>query len=449
MDEFYARALQLRDCKMSGCSVEESKAEAEMLFLELGQQGHAKAMHNYAVLQQKKGNYKLAADWFDKAGLEASRRNIKAMRECGQIKEDLYLVVGSDRNTFEPFGLPMMGELYGRAVDRAHLHSFGGNATTCDIEPCAIPGAKHIQADALTFDFARNYNLKHVLLERFPTMNPAAPFVSLDGGPVTVEARDLDDIMESEARANFFGSVVQNLSKAMEPGAILEIEWDPYTTQYSYTSREQCEMFHTLNPFHGYFRIDEVACIASMDPRFNLSMFSADLLPADSLAMVREFGGKFRAEVEFWHAQSAGKSFKDLSDRMRAEVTLYSRLNLSSSFTPYQPALLAFVEANLITDSTEKIVAALRNARLDHFSPELAGRPCQMPDGRRGWIFNPGKLVTISLMGMAINSLAVQNNTPYAKLYLESIGFKDVVIERRTNIHNGRKNVWMVRAVKA
>ena len=51
-------------------------------------------------------------------------------------------------------------------------------------------------------------------------------------------------------------------------------------------------------------------------------------------------------------------------------------------------------------------------------------------------------------MGMAINSLAVQNNIPYAKRYLESIDFKDVVIERCTNMHNGRKNVWMVRAVK-
>jgi hypothetical protein len=31
---------------------------------------------------------------------------------------------------------------------------------------------------------------------------------------------------------------------------------------------------------------------------------------------------------------------------------------------------------------------------------------------------------------------------------MKSAGFKDVTVERRTNEHNGRQNVWMVRAVK-
>ena len=71
-----------------------------------------------------------------------------------------------------------------------------------------------------------------------------------------------------------------------------------------------------------------------------------------------------------------------------------------------------------------------------------------MPDGRRGYLHDTCSLVPDSLYGIAIHSLCVQNNIPYAKRYLETIGFKDVVIERRINIHNGRKNVWMVRAVK-
>ncbi len=87
-DELYAKALLYRDKKISECSAEDSLVEAEKIFLELSQQGHKKAMHNYAVLQQKKGNYEESLDWYTRAGLDASRRNIKAMKECGQIKED-------------------------------------------------------------------------------------------------------------------------------------------------------------------------------------------------------------------------------------------------------------------------------------------------------------------------------------------------------------------------
>ena len=150
-EELYAKALKYRDNKVPECSPEESRVEAEKLFLELSQQGNVKAMHNYAVLQRKKGNYQLAANWYDKAGLDASKRNIKAMRECGQIKEDLYLVVvANERSKVGSFG-PFMDAVFGVEIDFSHRRSFGGNATTCDIKRCAIPDAKHITADVLTF----------------------------------------------------------------------------------------------------------------------------------------------------------------------------------------------------------------------------------------------------------------------------------------------------------
>jgi hypothetical protein len=47
-----------------------------------------------------------------------------------------------------------------------------------------------------------------------------------------------------------------------------------------------------------------------------------------------------------------------------------------------------------------------------------------------------------------LTSIAVERNTPLVVKYLQSVGFKDVTVERRTNEHNGRQNVWMVRAVK-
>jgi len=131
---------------------------------------------------------------------------------------------------------------------------------------------------------------------------------------------------------------------------------------------------------------------------------------------------------------------------MNAEVDLFTQL--MSPLASNKPALLAFVEANILTESTKKVIAAMKNAVVGQFSPDLAGKHCRMPDGRKGRLYDTGSLVVDSLYSLAIKSLCVQNNIPYAKRYLESIGFKDVVIERRTNIHNGRKNVWMVTAVK-
>jgi hypothetical protein len=45
-------------------------------------------------------------------------------------------------------------------------------------------------------------------------------------------------------------------------------------------------------------------------------------------------------------------------------------------------------------------------------------------------------------------NICAMMNTPHVIRYLQSVGFKNVVVERRTNVHNGRKNVWMVSAVK-
>ncbi len=114
-----------------------------------------------------------------------------------------------------------------------------------------------------------------------------------------------------------------------------------------------------------------------------------------------------------------------------------------------KPALLALVDADILQDPTEKVLAAVKNAVYDNFSLHRLRQHYQLSDGRKGIVYNADTVMSDSLFNMAINSLAVQNNAPYAKRYLESIGFVDVVIERRTNTHNGRKNVWMVNAVKA
>ncbi len=85
----YQEALQFRDNKVQGFSVTQSEEEASARFLKLARLGHAKAMHNYAVILCKKGKYQGAYNWFLKAaalGLEPSRRNCERLKEQGKIE---------------------------------------------------------------------------------------------------------------------------------------------------------------------------------------------------------------------------------------------------------------------------------------------------------------------------------------------------------------------------
>jgi len=80
----YLDALKFRDAK------DESKAQAEPLFLQLAEKGHVKSMHNYAMIQDGKKAYELAYQWFQKAanlGFKASERNCERMVNDGKIQK--------------------------------------------------------------------------------------------------------------------------------------------------------------------------------------------------------------------------------------------------------------------------------------------------------------------------------------------------------------------------
>ncbi len=98
----YEQALLYRDEKIEGISSENSQKEAEKLFLNLAENGHVKAMHNYASIQFKKRNFEVAYQFFERAGLDASKANCQKMLEMGQVshltvfgrKEEISLVLG-------------------------------------------------------------------------------------------------------------------------------------------------------------------------------------------------------------------------------------------------------------------------------------------------------------------------------------------------------------------
>ena len=74
----------------------------------------------------------------------------------------------------------------------------------------------------------------------------------------------------------------------------------------------------------------------------------------------------------------------------------------------------------------------------------------QYDDGthRDGFVCTLRSFAQEAFYNFLCSSWTVQKNTPLVKKYLENLGFGDVIVERRTNAHNGRRHVWMVTAAK-
>jgi hypothetical protein len=82
--------IKKRDKKILDCPPENSSKIASERFYALSVFGHVKAMHNFASLEYKKGNYPTAYAWFNKAaslGSKPSKRNVERMQEDKSLEE--------------------------------------------------------------------------------------------------------------------------------------------------------------------------------------------------------------------------------------------------------------------------------------------------------------------------------------------------------------------------
>lgn len=233
-EELYSLALKYRDCKVDiGLSAEESLCEAEKIFLQLANSGNSKAMHNYASIQQKKENYELAYEYWTRSDLPASKKNCSELIEKRLIKQDLYLIMGSERMLTSPVP-KFISELQGSNVILTHEATFDGKAVTMDLNPSQVAGAKHIVADGSTFDFVLNkFTIKRAFFERLPTA-----------------AGDITNA-EKYRTTNITGKCVQQVGKAMQSGATLELEWEPYCSMVD-MNEEELRKSMARNPFQGF-----------------------------------------------------------------------------------------------------------------------------------------------------------------------------------------------------
>ncbi len=338
---------------------------------------------------------------------------------AGQDKEPLFLVVGSTRPVNKSL-TPQIDKVYGiDEVDMSHARTFGGNATTMDLLPSCVAGARHIKADAQKFNFLK-FDVKSVLLERLPTIsdqfNP-----SIDSGYAG------KNLLEQ----NYIGDCIRQLASAMQPGTLLEIEWLPCTSLV--VDESIIEGLTRKNPFHGFVNLNVfLQGVFILGGDDNLRILPAHL-KASTLAMAK----KICEDLGFYYAQGAGP-VEDLLSRIYAEAFVLL------SMIREEPMVL-FDYDFFKDDDLKKLISAKDKAVYRVFPTEFLGKNLVSNIGN-GIVYNEQTFLEGSFLNFVLENIAAENNVPYVKAYLEANGFGNVSIERTTNPHNYRKNVWMVRA---
>jgi len=435
-EALYQQALLYRDGKQAEIlSVEESTIQAEKIFLQLANLGHAKAAHNYASLLVKKKNYQQACIYFEKANLVQSRNNWKKLIQQGLAKKkDLFLVVGSDRDNDLVGYPPYLRKVWGDKVDLSHVHSFDGKATTMDLKESTIPNVPHIVGDAQKFDFESFYNIKHVMLERYHTSNLKSPSISLSGPEHQGN--------ENGRYTNALGECVEQLAKAMTHDAILEIEWDPFTCHFKINSLAMVEELSNANPFNGFFQLElymtaVITLVAEETPPDKYDRNGEAYLHICFLMNL------VRLELQLL-ADCGASTLDQLNEKLESEVSIFMQCSMTNQ--------MVLVDCDIDSATIKQFNKAARNKYFIDYDMRLLLHRTSVKDKRgithTGTVHNGQTILMNSLFQHISSCVQAKIHFQKVKAYLERIGFYEVTMERKMNDHNGRKNVFMVRALK-
>lgn len=343
--------------------------------------------------------------------------------ESLQDKQELYLVVGSTREESSSFG-PLIDKIYGsQGVDLTHLKTFKGKATTLDLFPSELKDAPHIIADARTYDFSK-YVIASAFLERLSTL------IDCSSPEFACLSKD-----QAHLKHNYMGAVVENILKYMKPDGTLEIEWSPYTT-LSGQSISELDEYISANPFHCFLNFNVVlqaVFILGGDTQ-NIKILSREIVKP-TLLMVTIINRHLR----FYHAQGAGKSLDELKSLIYQEALILLRMIQNG------PDIL--LDCNVQLHNLTDLKEAFKKAVFGSFAPEYIGKRVKF-DTQCGWAYNQPQFNSQTFLNFVIDDIAAEHNRPHVIRYLESLGLRDISITKGDNPHNGRKNIWMIKARK-
>jgi hypothetical protein len=163
-----------------------------------------------------------------------------------------------------------------------------------------------------------------------------------------------------------------------------------------------------------------------------------------------------RDEIRLYLRAGVRGTFEILIDRVFQELIMLAKMKQISYYPPF-PALL--LDVDIYKCDSEEFVRAAETSVFDHsfskYSDHEYVRDVVDPRDKtktkklQGFVYRDGDACLVQGMKtFMMNSISAQLNRDYVIQFMQSAGFQDVTVERRTNVHNGRKNVWMVRGVK-
>lgn len=306
-------------------------------------------------------------------------------------KDDLYLVVGNSRK--EGKVNIWWKRIMGNETDFTHRSTFEGKATTLDLEPCALTELPHIQADAKTYN-PGSPCIRAVFMELIPS-------IGVDTfGFVKEECRDAEGEL---TKLRLMPDIIRNLSLYMPSGATLEIEHLPHFTLLdSNFYAKFISYLRRKNPFHAF-----------LSPVFMENLKVRDYLGAEQ-------------KIAYWS--------KVREQKLILGWSLEDANTIISEAARSHPILLEALSRvqQLLGINSESFNSRI-NADIKLYE--------KSPQKYFGMFHN-------ALSSVVAQEFCLLSQQGAIKEFLEKKGFTNTLIQHQDNRYNGRKNVWMISAVK-
>eukprot|EP01034_Spumella_vulgaris_P030958 gene30958-38258_t len=193
----------------------------------------------------------------------------------------------------------------------------------------------------------------------------------------------------------------------MQPGAILEIEWDPYTSQVVAVDEEERAECALVNPFNGYMCFGDAVNASS----FNFNGAKDDATFSESERAMAELQ---KRELVFYCVNGMNGTIKDLIvDRVYWEFKmLYEQTctGCSRVLVNYHPVL-----------ATTKQAVKGAETFFTHYSLDAfkEGSYLTLPNPNRhnepttGYVIQTSDVTNLSLMTFLNNSISARTNAPH------------------------------------
>eukprot|EP01034_Spumella_vulgaris_P023988 gene23988-30275_t len=204
---------------------------------------------------------------------------------------------------------------------------------------------------------------------------------------------------------NYIGSIVENVSKAMKTGAVLEIEWLPTFSRGPFPKPV------SGNPFSGYYTLMEASNAIShihmeFQPKEERDKVNKDGLMAPNMQLVE----KIRALLLFHHeVLGIGASVRQLAERMFHEQVIETQLMMRQN--------KVHLRCNLRADPCEKVISCLQSCFFENFPETDCFKLFEFvndPGGQRvsGYVYSLQDFIAHSYVNIVLTACVAQTNAP-------------------------------------